>query len=84
MGEPGPAGASARYLWEPVLSGFNGDHQLATLEVEARFFVIGQVGLGAAATWFIRDSRYDAFPDVSQNGRQLRVFASFAGPRWLP
>jgi hypothetical protein len=76
--------ATARYLWEPVLSGFNGDHQLGTVEVEARFFVIGQVGLGAAATWFFRDSRYDAFPDVSQNGRQLRVFASVAGPRWVP
>lgn len=76
--------ASARYLWEPVLSGFNGDHQLATVDVEARFFVIGQVGLGAAATWFFRESRYDAFPDVSQNGRQIRVFASFAGPRWVP
>ena len=47
-------------------------------------FVIGQLGLGAAATWFIRDSRYDAFPDVSQNGRQIRVFASIAGPRWMP
>jgi hypothetical protein len=76
--------ATARYLWEPVLSGFNGDHQLVTLDVEARFFVIGQVGLGAAGTWFIRDSKYDAFPDVSQNGRQLRLFVSVAGPRWVP
>ena len=67
-----------------MLSGFNGDHQLGTVEVEARFFVIGPVGLGAAATWFFRESQYDAFPDVSQNGRQIRVFASVAGPRWMP
>ncbi|WP_164016846.1 DUF3943 domain-containing protein [Pyxidicoccus trucidator] len=76
--------ATGRYLWQPVLSGFNGDHQQLGLQLEGRFFVIGQVGLGAIFTWYQRDSRYDAFADVSQTGRQFRIFASLAGPRWTP
>jgi Domain of unknown function (DUF3943) len=76
--------ATGRYLWEPVLSGFNGNHQQLALELEGRFFVFGQLGLGAAATWYRRESQYDAFEDVTQTGRQFRIFASFAGPRWRP
>ncbi|MBF5043113.1 DUF3943 domain-containing protein [Aggregicoccus sp. 17bor-14] len=76
--------AAGRYLWEPILSGYNGNHQQLSLDVEARFFVIGQVGLGAAATWYRRNSQYDAFPDVNRTGREIRVFASLAGPRWTP
>lgn len=76
--------ATGRYLWEPVLSGFNGNHQQLSLDLEGRFFVSRQLGLGAAATWYRRESRYDAFEDRTQTGRQFRVFASFAGPRWLP
>ena len=76
--------ALGRYLWQPILSGYSGDHQQLAIDLEARFFVIGQFGLGAAATWYRRDSSYEDFADVSRNGRELRVFASFAGPRWMP
>lgn len=76
--------ATGRYLWQPVLSGFNGDHQQLGLELEGRFFVIGQVGLGANLLWYRRESRYDAFADVTQTGRSFRIFASLAGPRWTP
>jgi hypothetical protein len=76
--------ASGRYLWQPILSGYNGNHQQLGVELEGRFFIIGQLGVGAAASFYRRESRYESLEDVTQTGRQFRIFASFAGPRWSP
>jgi hypothetical protein len=80
----GAIDARARMLWEPVLSGFNGDHYQYSASLEGRLYARGRVGLGASVTAYHRHSVYDAFPDVSVDGTQIRAYASYAVPRWRP
>jgi hypothetical protein len=80
----GAIDARARMLWEPVLSGFNGDHYLYSASLEGRIYARGRLGVGASVTAFHRKSVYDAFPDVTADGTQLRAYATFAVPRWQP
>jgi hypothetical protein len=80
----GAIDARARMLWEPVLSGFNGDHYQYSASLEGRLYARGRVGLGASVTAYHRHSVYDAFPDVSVDGTQIRAYASYAVPRWQP
>jgi hypothetical protein len=80
----GAINASARMLWEPVLSGFNGDHYQYSASLEGRLYARGRVGLGASVTAYHRHSVYDDFPDVSVDGTQIRAYASYAVPRWRP
>ncbi|HET9385886.1 MAG TPA: DUF3943 domain-containing protein [Gemmatimonadales bacterium] len=74
----------ARMLWEPVLSGFNGDHYQYSASLEGRLYARGRLGVGASVTTYHRKSVYDAFPDVSADGTQIRAYASYAVPRWHP
>ena len=76
--------ASGRYLWQPVLSGFNGDHYQAAGTLEGRYYLWGKVGLGASATWYWRNSVYDDFADVQADATQIRAYTSLAIPRWAP
>ncbi len=80
----GAIDARARMLWEPVLSGFNGDHYQYAASLEGRLYYKGRLGLGASVTAFHRNSQYDDFADVSVDGTQLRAYASWATPRWVP
>jgi hypothetical protein len=80
----GAIDARARMLWEPVLSGFNGDHYQYSASLEGRLYYKGRLGFGASVTAFHRNSQYDAFPDVSVDGTQIRAYASWATPRWVP
>jgi len=75
---------SGRYLWEPILSGFNGDHYQASGTLDGRFYLWGRIGLGASGTVYWRHSVYDDFADVETNATQLRWYASLAVPRWTP
>jgi hypothetical protein len=77
-------GARGRYLWIPVLSGFNGDHYQATAIIDGRFYYRQRLGIGGSATFYHRSSNYDRYPDVTADGQQYRLFASYAFPRWLP
>jgi hypothetical protein len=76
--------ASGRYLWEPILSGFNGDHYQAAGTLEGRFYLWGRVGLGASGTLYWRKSVYDDFADVEVDASQIRAYATLAVPRWTP
>ena len=80
----GAIDARARMLWEPVLSGFNGDHYQYAASLEGRLYYKGRLGLGASVTAFHRNSQYDDFADVSVDGTQIRAYASWATPRWVP
>ena len=80
----GAIDARARMLWEPVLSGFNGDHYQYSASLEGRLYARGRLGVGASVTAYHRKSVYDAFPDVSVDGTQVRAYATFAVPRWVP
>jgi len=80
----GAIDARARMLWEPVLSGFNGDHYLYSASLEGRVYARGRLGVGASVTAFHRKSAYDAFPDVTADGTQIRAYATLAVPRWQP
>ena len=80
----GAIDARARMLWEPILSGFNGDHYLYSASLEGRLYARGRLGVGASVTAFHRQSVYDDFPDVSADGTQIRAYATFAVPRWQP
>ena len=76
--------ASGRYLWEPILSGFNGDHYQASGTLDGRFYLWGRVGLGASGTLYWRKSVYDDFADVQVDATQIRAYTSLAIPRWTP
>ena len=43
----GAIDARARMLWEPVLSGFNGDHYQYSASLEGRLYARGRLGVGA-------------------------------------
>ena len=68
----------------PVLSGFNGDHYQYAASLEGRLYYKGRLGLGASVTAFHRNSQYDDFADVTADGTQIRAYASWATPRWVP
>jgi hypothetical protein len=76
--------ARARMLWEPVLSGFNGDHYQYSASLEGRLYARGRLGVGASVTAYHRHSVYEDFADVSVDGTQIRAYASYAVPRWQP
>jgi hypothetical protein len=76
--------AQGNYLWQPILSGFNGEHTQASAIVEARYFIGRKLGAGASYTWYHRRSNYDSLDDVTRDGNQARVFASLAIPSILP
>jgi hypothetical protein len=76
--------ARARMLWEPILSGFNGDHYQYLASLEGRVYLNGRLGVGASITGYHRHSVYDDFADVSADGTQIRAYGSYAMPRWLP
>jgi hypothetical protein len=76
--------ATGRYIWEPILSGFNGDHYQAAGTLEGRFYLWGKVGLGASGTVYWRNSVYDDFADVQVDATQIRAYTSLAIPRWAP
>ena len=76
--------ARARMLWEPVLSGFNGDHYQYSASLEGRLYARGRLGVGASVTAYHRHSVYDDFPDVSVDGTQIRAYGTYAVPRWQP
>ena len=80
----GAIDARARMLWEPVLSGFNGDHYQYSASLEGRLYAQGRLGVGASVTAYHRTSQYDDFADVSVDGTQIRAYASYAVPRWRP
>ncbi|MGH9262799.1 MAG: hypothetical protein ACRD08_23350, partial [Acidimicrobiales bacterium] len=76
--------ARGRMLWEPILSGFNGDHYQYAATLEGRLYLRGRLGVGASLTAYHRKSVYDDFADVSADATQIRAYASFAVPRWQP
>ncbi len=76
--------ARGRMLWEPIISGFNGDHYQYVGSLEGRLYFRGRIGIGASATWYHRKSVYDDFADVSADGTQIRAYGSLAVPRWQP
>ncbi len=76
--------ARGRMLWEPILSGFNGDHYQYAASLEGRLYYQGRLGVGASVTAYHRKSVYDDFADVSVDGTQIRAYASLSVPRWIP
>ena len=70
------------YVFLPVVSGFPGNHQLWTLNTEARGYLEGKFGAGLAYTRMWRFSNYTFNPDVNQDLSEARVFLSLAIPRW--
>jgi hypothetical protein len=77
-------GATGRYLWEPILSGFNGDHYQATGTLEGRYYFWGRIGVGASGTLYWRKSVYEDYADVRVDATQVRAYATVAVPRWAP
>jgi len=76
--------AVGRMLYTPIISGFDGDHIQAGATLEGRVYPRGRIGLGAAWTYYYRNSWYDDFPDVKRDGSQARAYVSYAFPRWQP
>ena len=80
----GMIGVRGRFVETLVQSGFKGDHFQAAGTAEARFYLMGRFGLGAEWTVYYRSSHYQEYPDVTQDGKQGRIYASIAVPRWRP
>ncbi|HUL04666.1 MAG TPA: DUF3943 domain-containing protein [Gemmatimonadales bacterium] len=76
--------ARGRYLWTPVLSGFNGDHYQAAGYFDGRIYARQRLGVGASLVLYHRSSNYDQYPDVTTDGTLFRVYASYAFPRFDP
>jgi hypothetical protein len=76
--------ATARGLYTPIVSGFNGDTMQAAATAEFRYFLKRRFGLGAYGAYYHRSSWYDDFADVQHDGRQVRAFLTYAFPRWEP
>jgi hypothetical protein len=76
--------ATARTLYTPIVSGFNGDHIQFSAVTEGRYYPNGRLGAGASWTYYYRNSWYDDFADVKRDGTQARVFLAYAFPRWQP
>ena len=75
--------ANGYYIWTPVLSGFNGEHNQFAGAVEAKIYPLAnRVGVGGSVTWYHRKSLYDAFDDVTRDGTQTRLFLALSIPRW--
>jgi hypothetical protein len=70
--------ARGRYLWIPVLSGFNGDHYQASGLFEGRAYLMRNLGVGAALTVYHRSSNYEQKIDVTADGTRLRLYGSYS------
>jgi membrane associated rhomboid family serine protease len=70
--------ARGRYLWMPVLSGFNGDHHQGSATLQGRFYLTRGLGVTALVTWYNRNSNYDLHPSVSADGALFRIGGSYS------
>jgi len=82
----GVAGISARgrLLYSPTISGFPGGHLQTVATIEGRAYINGRIGAGASATSYHRSSWYRDFDNVDIDGWEVRLYGSYAIPRWLP
>ena len=75
--------ANGYYIWTPILSGFNGEHNQFVGNIEAKIYPIGgRLGVGGSVTWYHRKSWYKNLSDVSRDGTQTRLFLATSIPRW--
>lgn len=75
--------ANGYYIWTPILSGFNGEHNQFAANVEAKIYPIGgRLGVGGSVTWYHRKSWYKNLSDVTRDGTQTRLFLATSIPRW--
>jgi len=75
--------ARAEYLWTPILSGFNGNHNQTSATIESKVYPLkGRLGLGGALTWYHRSSDYKTLDPVIVDGFQSKIFGALSLPRW--
>jgi hypothetical protein len=75
--------AQGTWLWTGIISGFNGDHNQYSLNLEGKVYPIGgRLGIGGGLTWYHKKSDYNTLEDVSVDGFQSRIFAALSIPRW--
>jgi len=75
--------ANGYYIWTPILSGFNGEHNQFSANIEAKIYPIGgRLGVGGSVTWYHRKSWYKNFADITRDGTQTRLFLATSIPRW--
>ena len=70
--------ARGRYLWMPVLSGFNGDHKQGSATFQGRLYLARGFGATATLTLYNRSSTYDQHPAVSADGTLFRIAGSYS------
>jgi hypothetical protein len=76
--------ARARYLWTPVLSGFNGDHYQTVGSLEGRLYLVRGFGVTSTLLLYHRNSNYDLYTDVTADGTVFRIGASYSFGRGGP
>ena len=70
--------ARGRYLWMPVLSGFNGDHHQGSATFQGRMYLTRGLGVTATLTLYNRSSTYDQHAAVSADGTLFRIAGSYS------
>lgn len=78
----GVFGATARYVFVPVISGFPGTHQILTTNVGGRVYWKGRLGIGAEWVRLWSWNIYYGRTNVNRNASELRLYLSTAVPRW--
>lgn len=71
-------GARGRYLWMPVLSGFNGDTYQAVGTFDGRVYLARGFGVTSSLVLYHRSSNYTQRADVTASGTLFRVGASYS------
>jgi len=75
-------GLYGRYVFEPIISGFPGNHQLFFTGATGRIYWKGRIGLGADFNVLRRWSNYYGRAEVSRKNNELRLYVTTSIPQW--
>ena len=75
-------GIYGRYVYEPIISGFPGNHQLFFTGATGRIYWKGRIGLGADFNVLRRWSAYYGRAEISRKNNELRLYVTTSIPQW--
>ena len=75
-------GIYGRYVYEPIISGFPGNHQLFFTGATGRIYWKGRIGLGADFNVLRRWSDYYGRAEMSRKNNELRLYVTTSIPQW--
>ena len=75
-------GVYGRYVFEPIISGFPGNHQLFFTGATGRIYWKGRIGLGADFNVLRRWSNYYGRAEINRKNNELRLYLTTSIPQW--